>query len=75
MKRTFTFGCFLLLALTLFSSPASAHWGDGDGHLASAIAEWGIILGSLGGTFYLIMRKKPIADNQDSQETSTETLS
>lgn len=73
MKQKFTLGWFLLLALTMFSSTASAHWGYGDGHIASTIAEWVIILGSLGGTFYLIMRKKPMVDHQDNQETTSDT--
>lgn len=48
-----------LLALVLFAPTASAHWGGGDGHIAAAIAEWSIILGSLITVFVLAFRKKP----------------
>ncbi len=71
MRVKFSFGLFLLIGLTMFASSVSAHWGGGDGHISAAITEWVIILGSLVGTFVLVFRKKPLPDeNQSNDPTS-----
>lgn len=72
MKRLIGIISVITLALILFPSSVSAHWGDGDGHFATAIFEWGIILGSLGATFYLVFIKKPVKNNNNQQQQQEE---